>query len=61
MEIQEERQIQIFHTLEKIERMNKAIQFHQVQENQDKTPSPNTNPSNKIWSDSYEIYCLSGM
>ena len=37
MEIQEERQIEIFHTLEKIERMNKAIQFHQVQENQDKT------------------------
>ena len=37
MEIQEERQIEIFHTLEKIERMNKTIQFHQVQETQDKT------------------------
>lgn len=29
MEIQDERMIEIFHTLEKIERINKAIHFHQ--------------------------------
>lgn len=31
MEIQNELQIEIFHTLEKIERMNKAAAFHQTQ------------------------------
>lgn len=31
MEIRDERMIEIFHTLEKIERMNKAIHLHQEQ------------------------------
>jgi hypothetical protein len=31
MEIQSELQIEIFHTLEKIERVNKAAAFHQIQ------------------------------
>ena len=31
MEIQDKRMIEIFHTLEKIERINKAIHFHQEQ------------------------------
>ncbi len=35
MEIQNELQIQIFHTLEKIERMNKAAAFHQTQPDAD--------------------------
>lgn len=35
MEIHNERHIEIFHTLEKIERLNKAIHFHQVMENKD--------------------------
>lgn len=30
MEIKDDRFIEIFHTLEKIEKMNKAIQFHRA-------------------------------
>jgi hypothetical protein len=36
MEIQDERMIEIFHTLEKIERMNKSTHFHQEQMKPDK-------------------------
>jgi hypothetical protein len=36
MEITDSVQIEIFHTLEKIERMNKAIAFHKAIENTDK-------------------------
>ncbi len=36
MELKDARQIEIFHTLEKIERMNKAIAFHKAMENTDK-------------------------
>lgn len=36
MELNDKRQIEIFHTLEKIERMNKAIAFHKAMENPDK-------------------------
>lgn len=32
MEIKDTRQIEIFHTLEKIERINKAIRFHLSQD-----------------------------
>jgi hypothetical protein len=35
MEITDSRQIEIFHTLEKIERMNKAILFHKATQNPD--------------------------
>jgi hypothetical protein len=35
MEIQSELQIEIFHTLEKIERVNKAAAFHQIQADAD--------------------------
>lgn len=35
MEIKDERMIEIFHTLEKIERINKAIHFHQEQASPD--------------------------
>jgi hypothetical protein len=36
MEITDARQIEIFHTLEKIERMNKAVAFHKAIDNPDK-------------------------
>ena len=36
MEITDSNQIEIFHTLEKIERMNKAIAFHKAMDNSDK-------------------------
>ncbi len=36
MEIHDVRQIEIFHTLEKIERMNKSIAFHRAIDNPDK-------------------------
>ncbi|MBK7873882.1 MAG: hypothetical protein IPJ74_26125 [Saprospiraceae bacterium] len=36
MEIRDERMIEIFHTLEKIERINNAIHFHQEQQKPDK-------------------------
>jgi hypothetical protein len=36
MEITDARQIEIFHTLEKIERMNKAVAFHKALDNPDK-------------------------
>ena len=36
MELTNPRQIEIFHTLEKIERMNKAIAFHKAMDNSDK-------------------------
>lgn len=36
MEIKDAVQIEIFHTLEKIERMNKAIAFHKAIEGPDK-------------------------
>ena len=35
MEITDNRQIEIFHTLEKIERMNGAINFHKATKNPD--------------------------
>ena len=35
MELRDQRHIQIFHTLEKLERLNEAIQFHTAQESID--------------------------